>query len=293
MPEDQYKISRCSCSHAQNKKNIIKIFNSIAYCIICSTFIIKNKASLEITLMKTIKPNNIKFNTEYSSNLLWNENINNSNYTFINKKPYLKFRSTLIKNMKNMCSYFSLSLKTYFLSVEYLDKICSLSHSFEINILKQISAFCLILASKFVENKQKASDIQAILKNNISKNYKYDEIYVLQLLNYDLNLNTSYDILKDILYYGFVFDNENVNYNKLNLFYNNIMNILYMFSESNSFINMSPKQIALSIIGYCRELLGLNPFSENIENAYIIESKNKNKYLSGLNTIKKKIKLDN
>ena len=54
---------------------------------------------------------------------------------------------------------------------------------------------------------------------------------------------------------------------------------------------MSPKQISLAIIGYCRELLGLNPFSEKIQSVFLIT--NMNLYISGMNTIKKKIKFDN
>lgn len=292
MPEDLYKISRCSCSHVKssNKNNVLYLFESISYCLICSRFIIKGMSSFEIQ-EKTIKPNNIKLPLENPSNLLWNETLNNSNYTFVNKKSYLKIRSSIIKNMKNICSHFSLSLKTYFLSIQYLDKICSFSYSFEKNILIQISTFCIILATKFVENKKKAMDVQTILREKISKNFSYDEIYVLKLLNYDLNLNTSYDILKDILYYGFIFENENINFKKLNLLYNNIINILYILSESNAYINMSPKQISLAIIGYCRELLGLNPFSEKIQSVFLIT--NMNLYISGMNTIKKKIKFDN
>lgn len=287
MPEYEYKISKCCC-HIKN--HIVQLFNSISYCLICSTFIIKNISSFE-SLIKTIKPNNYEINTENPSTLQWlkEEDIPND---FINKKEYKKFRTSTVKNMKNICYYFSLSLKTYFLSISYLDKICSKISSFNNKILEHISLLCIILATKFNENKQKASEVQSILKENISKNYKEDEIYVLKLLNYELNIYTPYDILMDILYFGFVFENENFNLEKLYKLYSNIDRILYMLSESNSYIDLSSKQIALGIIGFTRELLNLNPFSENIQNIFIFNN-NKNMYTFGLNIIKKRIKIEN
>ena len=95
-----------------------------------------------------------------------------------NKKDYLKLRSSLIKNMKKICSYFSLSLKTYFTSIEYLDRICYKLYSFDKNALFQISLFCIILATKFLENKETAIKVQTYLKEN-SKNFTFDEIYTL------------------------------------------------------------------------------------------------------------------
>ena len=290
MPEKQYIISN-SCCHTKNKNNIIELFKSISYCVICSTFIIKN-ISIE-SINKAIKPNNYEFNKYNPQNLAWIQNEAQSTYNFINKKEYIKYRSSIIKNMKKICSHFSLSLKTYFSSIGYLDKICSTTALFDKNIIFQISLFCIILAAKYFENKEKAFEIQSNLKNTASKNYTFDEIYVLKLLNYDLNMNTPYDILMDILYYGFVFENEDFNIKKLNLLYKNMPKILYMFSESNSYIDMSPKQIGICLIGFCRELLNLNPFNDIIRIISMINNSNEKMYISGLNIIKKRIKIEN
>ena len=292
MPEKQYIMTNCCYCQNKNKNNIITLFKSISYCIICSTFIINNNTRIE-SLNKTIKPNNYKLNKDFPKNIIWNEKEDRYNYNFINKKIYMQYRSSIVKNMKKICSNFSLSLKTYFSSIEYLDKICSIISIFDKKILFQISLYCIILAAKFYDNKEKALEIQTIIKEKNSKNFSFDEIYVLKLLNYDLNINTSYDILMDILYYGFVFENEKFNLKKLNLLYKDIQKILYMFSESNSYINMSPKQIGICMIGFCRELLNLNPFIDNIKKIFMINSNNEKIYISGLNIIKKRIKIEN
>lgn len=291
MPEDSLRISRCNCK-SKNKKNILHILNSLSYCLICSTFIFKNITSFNSSL-KVIKPDNFVKKEENPQNLLWLAKDISTNFILKNKKEYNKIRPSLIKNMKKICSFFSLSLKVYFSSIEYLDKICHNLYSFDKNTLNQISLFCIILATKFFENKQKAFEVEAYLKEKASKNYKFDEIYTLKLLNYDLNICTSYDMVMDILYLGFVFDNEEFNHTKLKSIYNNIPKILYIFSESNSYIKLTSKQIAICMVGFFRELLGLNPFSEVIQKIFKIDNNNINIYISGLNMIKKRIKIEN
>lgn len=291
MPDYQHKISKF-CNHKKNKYNTVLLFNSIKYCLICSKFIFKNISSYEYS-QKVIIPSNFNINKEYSQSLQLLEKNNEQKNIFINKKDYLKLRSSIIKNMKDICSYFFLSFKTYFLSVEYLDRICSQISSFNENILFQISLFCIILASKFAENNLKALEVQSKLREKVSKNFLVDEIYILKLLNYNLNLYTSYDILIDIMSFGFIFENEDFNHNILNILYSNIPKILYTFSQSNSYIDMTAKQVAISIIGFSRELLNLNPFNENIRKIFKIDSKNENIYILGLKIIKKKIKIEN
>lgn len=289
MPDHEYKISKC-CNHYKNRNNILKMFNSISYCIICSSFIFQNISSFESS-SKTIKPNSFEINKEHAPNFEWLNKDSIKSKFFINKKEYLKLRPSIIKSMKKICSFFSLSLKTYFLSVEYFDKINSNSSSYNENTLSQISLFCIILAAKFVENVKKALEVQSALKEKASKNYLVDEVFVLKLLDYDLNIYTSYDIFMDILYCGFIFENENFNYKQINLIYYNIQKILYTFSESNSYIDMTPKQIAISMIAFSRELMNLNPFTCNIQKIFMINKQNENLYIQGLKIIKKRIKI--
>ena len=218
MPEEQFKISRCCCS-INNKNNLIHLFKSISYCFVCSAFIIDNVSSFKSSITVK-KPNNFKKIGEIPKNLLWSENNNRPEFLLNNKSDYLKLRSSLIKYIKSICIYFSLSLKTYFTSIEYLDRICHKLYSFDKNTLIQISLYCIILAVKFLENKQKSFEVLSYLRN--TKNFKLDEIYALQLLDYDLNVYTPYDMIIDILYLGFIFENEELNGKQLNILYNNI-----------------------------------------------------------------------
>ena len=285
MPDTKSKQKKCNHSNA-----IFQLFNSISYCMICSSFIFTNSSSLNSTV-KAVKPNNFGKNLEIPLCFIWLSNENNLSNDYYNKKDYLKQRTPIIKNIKKICSYFSLSLKTYFLSVEYFDKICTKLSFFNSSFLFQIYLYCIIFASKFNEQTSKALLVQTTIKNDISRNYSADEIYVLNLLNYELNMNTSYDILIDILQLGFIFEGEQFNYNKMNYIYTNIEKILYIFSEMNSYINMTHKQIAICIIGFARELLGLEPFSDIIKKVFLINQNNEREFVSGLQVIKKHIKI--
>ena len=284
MPDFKHKfIKHC------HSNTLFQFLNSIYYCMICSSFIISNSTSHEVQI-KAIKPNSFNQITEIASCPLWSsEEINEIN-SFINKREYLKQRSSIIKYIKDIYIHFSLSLKTYFLSVAYIDKICTNISSFNINYLLHVSILCIILASKFNENAEKALEVQTVLKSQISKNYLADEIYVLKLLNYDLNIHTSYDLLQDILKYGFIFEGENFNYRKLNSIYSIPVKTLYIFSEINSYIDMSAKQSVLMVIGFARELFGLIPFNDNIKKIFSIN--NEKVYYSGIKIIKKKIKIE-
>lgn len=289
MPEEEYKISRCCCS-INNENNLIHLFESVSYCIVCSAFIFDNISSFKSSITVK-KPNNFKKIEDFPKNLLWSENNNRPEFLLNNKNDYLKLRPSLIRYIKSIYIFFSLSLRTYFTSIEYLDRICYKLYSFDKNTLIQISLYCIVLAAKFLENKQKTIEVLSYLKN--SKNFKFDEIYTLQLLGYDLNVYTPYDMIIDILYLGFIFENEELNEKQLSILYNNIPKALYIFSESKSYIKMTSKQIALSMIGFFRELFGLAPFNDNIHKIFLLNNRNEKLYITGLNIIKKRIKIEN
>lgn len=274
-----------------HKNALFQIFNSIYYCMICSAYIVANSSSSESEL-KTIKPENFVHNSEILPCPLWLSDDKTDATSFLDKKAYIKQRSPIIKYIKDICTFFTLSLKTYFLSVEYVDKICSKIFSFNQSYLLHISLICIILAAKFNEQGYKVLLLKNSLSKNISKNYSFDEIYVLQLLNYKLNMHTSYDMILDFMNYGFIFEGEDFNYRKINYIYSIPEKILYFFSEINSYIDMTEKQTAVCIIGFARELLGLTPFNENIKKICCINSKNEKIYISGLKVIKKRIKIE-
>ena len=196
--------------------------------------------------------------------------------------------------MKEFCKHFKLKKKTFFLALDYVDRISSRMIAFDIEDLKQISLICLILACKFLENQSKAIEIKK-LASCVSVNYAKDELYLINLLNYDLHSFTCYDILMDALNCGFLFNDEKFSIRNMHSIYKEIENILYLFSESKYYIDMTHKEIAIAIIGLVRETLGLTAFSKFIQIVFMNEFVDIHNYLTCLNKIRKifKIKVDN
>ena len=263
-------------------KDRLNISPYISLCFNCSRLILKDHSNIEIS---TIKP------PKYS--LIQENDIpiflsipNKKPYTFQNKKAYINVRKPLIKQMKIICNNLKLNKKTFFLSLDYLDRICSKMNYFDLDALEQISKICIILASKFQENGKKSLEVKkcgAIMENNYIK----DELYLVQLLDYDLYNFTCYEILVDILHYVFLFNCEIFSINKMKAIYEKIENMLYMFSENKYYIDMTHKEIALVLIGLIREILGLEAYNNIIRYIFINDSNDIQKYLKYLNKVKK------
>ena len=189
------------CPHPEN--SLFKIFTKFYLCFNCSSIILKESNKY----IFSIKPQKFSIIQENSIPIYLSIYDNHHSYTFTNKSDYLKIRLIIIKHLKIFCNNFNLNKKTFFLSLDYIDRICSKMRSFDIEDLKQISQFCVILSSKFQENGKKGIEIKKFCGGD-SSTYLKDEIYLLQLLNYDLHTFTSYDILIDILHTGFLFSDE-------------------------------------------------------------------------------------
>lgn len=274
----QIFISKClhkSIARLEISKNISLCFN-------CSSLIIKDELNNEISTIKPPQYSVIQENSIPIFLLIPNK----KQYTFQNKTSYLNFRSSIIKNMKLICKNLYLNKKTFFLALDYLDRICSKMISFDFEALKQISKICIILASKFQENGQKYMEVKNF-GGMMHNNYLKDELYLLQLLDYDLHVFTCYDILMDILHCGFLFHWENFSVVRMKAIYEKADNILYMFSESKYYIDMTHKEIALSIIGLIRDILGLEAYNNVIKYVFINDQNNFKKYIDYFNKLKR------
>jgi hypothetical protein len=263
-----------SLNYPHKKQFRYEFTKKISFCFNCSSAIIKSKTGPEIS---TIKPLKHHLQQESSLPIFAIMSDCQGPYKFLNKSGYIKIRKEIIKNMKFFCNYFKLNNKTFFLALDYVDRICSRMLAFDFEDLKQISQICIILASKLQENQMKGIELKKIA-HGVSTNYAKDELYLLALLNHDLIVFTSYDILMDMLKCGFFFNDEDFSVRKLNSIYGEIENILYLFSETKFYIEMSPKEVAMSIIGFIRETLGLIAFNQNVQtlfmNEYIIYTNN-------------------
>lgn len=251
---------------------------SLYICSICSSLLLESQnSSGEKTFISTIKPLNFSSQLEIIPSFL--SQINFSIFSqkkifFQNKQEYLKYRSDCIKKLKSICNALSLSQKTYFLALDYFDRICSKIKIFIKDYLEDIIFFCLILASKFYENFSKNEEVRQKIKK---KNIFSDEIYILSLLDFELNNLTAHEYIKEILNFGFVFEGESiVNEKKLKNIYLLVEKIAYIFTENNLYIDMTPYQIAIGVIAIARKLLGLEPFSELFKRVFISNNNNRN-----------------
>ena len=188
----QNRTQEC-CWHQLSAR--FKVSEYISLCFNCSSLIIKDQSKNEIS---TIKPSQYSVIQENAIPIFLSTPVRNP-YTFINKKEYLKIRPLIIKKMKAFCANLNLTKKTFFLALDYLDHICSKMLSYKISDLTQICQFCLLLATKFQENREKGMKVRNYV-GAAQNNFVKDELFLVQLLDYDLHVFTCYDVLMDILH---------------------------------------------------------------------------------------------
>ena len=283
MQTPKYK-SICTCPH--EKTAISEINSKISLCFKCSSVIFKNELGQEIS---TIKPSKYSVTQETATPLFLSISDNHTPYNFRNKLDFQKIRISIVKKMKHFCSLFNLSKKTYFLSLDYFDRICSKMLGFEMQDLLQISQLTIILASKFHETQNKTREIKLYL--GLTNNYSQDELFLLKLLDYDLFIHTSYDILIDIMHTGFLFNDEKFSKKKMNFLYGKMENILFFFSETKLYIEMTNKEFSLAIIGLIRETLGLEAYNDIIKNTFMSQYTDAQNYYTCLKKLRKCFKI--
>ena len=275
MPETKSQI----CSTEQDFQTSKKRAPILLYCILCSSIALVSEARTALT---PVRPLSYKFTNEID---LMEMSFTVGNYN--RKKEYLKIRQKIIREMKMISMKYSLENQTFFLSVAYLDKICEKINLFNYDEIKGVSVFCLILASKFYETSCVGMQIENDYKDKLSSNYKSDEIYILQLLDYKLNIVTVYAILNQIKSVGFVFQSENLPQKKVNVLYSQVDKMVMAFIENKSFIDFTPKQVAFAIIGFLRGTFNLESFSLPLKLVYNLNTNNfDDLYLDGFNRIK-------
>ena len=275
MPETKTQL----CPTHQEFQSYRQRTPILLYCILCSSIALVSEARTALT---PLKPLSYKFSNEIDF-MTMSFTVGNYN----RKKEYLKIRQKIIREMKQIAQSYSLENQTFFLSVAYLDKICEKITVFNYDEIKGISVFCIILASKFYETSYVGMQIENDYKSRLSSNYKSDEIYILQLLDYKLNIVTVYDILNQIKSAGFVFQAENFPHKKLNMLYAQVDKMAMAFIDNKSFIDYTPKQIAFAIIGFLRNSFNLESFSLPLQLIFNLNIKNfDQEYMDGYNKIK-------
>ena len=292
MSQQQNKLCELYFPHKNNY--LFEFSKKLSFCQdCCSAILIDNYGKTK----STVKPLKYHFRLENETFSFLQDSNDNHLFNYLNYKGFIQIRADFVKKIKKKCKKFELKLKTYFLALDYFDHICTIFFSFNKGDLLQIVDICIILAAKIYENKNKAIDVKLSLSSNkTSDKYIKDEQYILGKLNYDLIRTTSYDILMDIMKCGFVFNDEIFKNNKLNFAYEQMENMLYLFSEKKYYIRMTPKEIAIAIMGFAREIMGLIPFTENIQIIFMNINEfydiHNYKYIKCLNTIRKCFKIE-
>ena len=136
-----------------------------------------------------------------------------------------------------------------------------------INEINLIAIFCLILSSKHTEdNACKAFVLEKIYANRLSSNYRSDEIYILKLLDYNLNTTTAYDILSYLVSLEIVGQNELTNLKKQNpqLIEHICLSYLNNLVQYNFIVPLNPLEIALGVIQICRKKIGLSLYTKDL-----------------------------
>ena len=183
------------------------------------------------------------------------------------KSNYLKLRKETIIFLKEITSQFCLCDRTFHLALTLLDKIFLKIDNTK--FIQSISMFCLIFAAKFVEEDTfKANLIQQTYSKFFSENYLSDEFYILNLLDYNFNITTTYDILEYFLNYKLIyFKDEKMifeKYSKKFSVYHLAIEYLNSLIEKNIILTLTPIQISFGIIQLIRKRIGLNPFKTEL-----------------------------
>ena len=179
------------------------------------------------------------------------------------KNNYLKLRKETIIFLKEITSQFCLCDRTFHLALTLLDKIfLKIDNT---RFIQSISMFCIIFAAKFVEeDTYKANLIQQTYSKFFSENYLSDEFYLLNLLDYNFNITTNYDILEYFLNYKLIYfkDEKKVfeKYSKKFSVYHLAIEYLNSLIEKNIILTLTPIHISFGIIQLIRKRIGLNPF---------------------------------
>ena len=256
-------INNGRCIHSKNKISPIKKLENYYFCINCGSIIYslsENKSYI------ASKPLSYQQNIEIDPLTLYNT-ITVKDFKIVNPThPYFKNRPKAISLLQKYSEFYKYSESSFYLALHYMDYIFSHieknipQKKFELYVIN-----CFLLAVKFYEKDIIQPDIPIYTSIGISYDIdEYDinqnEIECLKLLQYDLNLLNSFDLLLLFMNNGFVFENEIENKS------NEFSNIIYCYGKkifsdiilTPIAIQFKPIEICFSIVHLSRKQFGLN-----------------------------------
>jgi len=267
-------MEKIACDH----QNLEKMNDNIYICHNCSLIrMIKyknNKQNNEKTKLLLSK-NNYYYNIKNEINIFHlTKNIIDSKNDYYphnkekaeifqkNKTLYLKFRNKLINHIHNLCSEINSTYDCFYLSILLLDILMhKLNYIISNYQLDLFSTICFIISKKFIEkDKMKAEKYNQYLtichspqKFINSKDLILSEIECLKLLKYNINIPTSFTIMKYMFICGIIFEEEISikEYSKIN---EECLNLLLFCNNNNEIaFYYNPVLIVFSVIYIIRK----------------------------------------
>lgn len=261
------------CSH--NPKYLSKINNSdlFVFCKNCGSIIYKKS---EKTYINSIKPSSYQNKTEMDPLELFPTYINTPFTKIAPNSPYLIIREHAISRLEKYRHSYNFSEDTFYLAMTYMDIIFKnfgektiRGKEFDLFIIN-----CLLLAGKFYEKdiREMASSVEKFWELNncriSDKEIQLNEIECLRLLNYKLDHQSVYDLLKFLMYNGIVYQNDS--YTVSNIIYNYSLKVFRDIMNSNIALMYHPVPICFSIIIFARKKFKLN--TKYLKKIYNIKS---------------------
>ena len=260
------KKTPCTHSNSNSKELIPNSPEKIYYfCVECGCIILKLNNNND-SYLYTTKPLLYQERVDINPLDIFNS-FKDLEYPIINSQwSYFKNRQRNINLLQKYLTYYKYSESTFYLALHYLDTIYSTLNGGVVQKKKNelFVINCLLIAGKFFEK----DSFQPRITRFCSIGIQYDideidicrnELEVLKILNYKLNVITAYDILSYLLFNGIIFEPEIENRMK------EFSHIIYCYAKkifndiilSNIAIQFSPIQIVFSVIHLTRKNFNL------------------------------------
>jgi hypothetical protein len=260
------KKTPCTHSNSNSKELIPNSPEKIYYfCVECGCIILKLNNNND-SYLYTTKPLLYQERVDINPLDIFNS-FKDLEYPIINSQwSYFKNRQRNINLLQKYLTYYKYSESTFYLALHYLDTIYSTLNGGVVQKKKNelFVINCLLIAGKFYEK----DSFQPRITRFCSIGIQYDideidicrnELEVLKILNYKLNVITAYDILSYLLFNGIIFEPEIENRMK------EFSHIIYCYAKkifndiilSNIAIQFSPIQIVFSVIHLTRKNFNL------------------------------------
>ena len=289
-------MKKTPCTHSNsNSKELIPNFPEKIYyfCVECGCIILKLNNNND-SYLYTTKPLLYQERVDINPLDIFNS-FKDLEYPIINSQwSYFKNRQRNINLLQKYLTYYKYSESTFYLALHYLDTIYSTLNGSVVQKKKNelFVINCLLIAGKFYEK----DSFQPRITRFCSIGIQYDideidicrnELEVLKILNYKLNVITAYDILSYLLFNGIIFEPEIENRMK------EFSHIIYCYAKkifndiilSNIAIQFSPIQIVFSVIHLTRKNFNLKQNYFNVIKKFY--NYHLNDYKSCLNICKK------